>query len=130
MNGADVGRNPRELHCSRCDDLFRNTTGYSEFESILGAPEKDEETIESFFAELTPFQVVVEATASYEWFVSLVEPLADRVLLAHPKKLRVIAESTRKTDKLDAQILAEFLAQIAIPVSKRVVEISELYRTA
>ncbi len=47
---------------------------------------KEEDTIESFFAELTPFQVVVEATASYEWFVRLVEPLADRVLLAHPKK--------------------------------------------
>ncbi len=80
---------------------------------------KEEDTIESFFAELTPFQVVVEATASYEWFVSLVEPLADRVLLAHPKKLRVIAESTRKTDNLDAQILAEFLALDMIPEAHR-----------
>ena len=30
------------------------------------------------------FQVVVEATASYEWFVQLVEPLADACVLAHP----------------------------------------------
>ncbi len=52
----------------------------------------------------------MEATASYEWFVRLIEPVAQRVVLAHPKKLRVIAESTRKSDRLDAQILAEFLA--------------------
>ena len=80
---------------------------------------KETESIEEFFAELVPFQVVLEATASYEWFVKLVEPLADRVLLAHPKKLRVIAESTRKTDKLDAQILAEFLALDMIPEAHR-----------
>jgi hypothetical protein len=43
-------------------------------------------------------------------FVKLVEPLACRVVLAHPKKLRIIAESKRKSDKLDAQVLAEFLA--------------------
>lgn len=72
-----------------------------------------------FFQHLGSFQVVVEATASYEWFVRLVEPLAWRVLLAHPKKLRVIAESTRKTDKLDAQTLAEFLALDMIPQSWR-----------
>jgi transposase len=39
--------------------------------------------------------------------------------LAHPKKLRVIAESTKKTDKLDAQTLAEFLALDMIPQSWR-----------
>jgi hypothetical protein len=66
--------------------------------------------IQSWFRRLGAFQVTVEATSSYEWFVQLVKPLADRVVLAHPKKLRVIAESTRKTDKLDAQVLAEFLS--------------------
>ena len=79
----------------------------------------DEDRILDFFEELGPFQVVVEATASYEWFVQLIEPLAQRVLLAHPKKLRVIAESTKKTDKLDAQTLAEFLALDMIPPSWR-----------
>jgi transposase len=61
----------------------------------------------------------VEATASYEWFVQLVEPLAQRVVLAHPGKLRVIAESTRKSDKLDAKVLAEMLARDQIPASYR-----------
>ena len=77
------------------------------------------ERIYAFFAQLGRFEVVVEATASYEWFVQLVEPLARRVVLAHPKKLRVIAESTKKSDKLDAQTLAEFLALDMIPPSWR-----------
>ena len=82
----------------------------------------DETGIRRFFEELgqrETFQLVVEATASYEWFVRLVEPLAERVLLAHPKKLRVIAESTRKSDRLDAQVLAEFLALDMIPEAHR-----------
>ncbi len=72
-----------------------------------------------FFEELVPFRAVIEATASYEWLWRLLEPLADRMVLAHPKKLRVIAESTRKSDKLDAQVLAEFLALDMIPEAYR-----------
>jgi transposase len=67
------------------------------------------------FQELRPFQVVIEATASYYWLVELLEPLAQRIVLANPKKLRVIAESTRKTDRIDAYILALFLAMDMIP---------------
>lgn len=77
------------------------------------------EGIRAFFAGLGPFWAVVEATASYEWLVQLIEPLAERVVLAHPKKLRIIAESTRKSDRLDAQVLAEFLALDMIPEAYR-----------
>lgn len=79
----------------------------------------NEEAIAEFFAGLGDYQVVVEATASYEWFVRMVETSADRVLLAHPAHLRVIAQSKRKTDKLDAQTLAEFLALDQIPEAWR-----------
>jgi transposase len=79
----------------------------------------DVEAIVAFFRQLGDFQAVVEATASYEWLVELIEPLARRVILANPKKLRVIAESTKKTDKLDAQVLAEFLARDMIPQAHR-----------
>jgi transposase len=77
------------------------------------------DSIRAFFAGLGPFQAVVEATASYEWLVALIEPAADKVVLANPKKLRVIAESVKKTDKLDAQVLAEFLARDMIPEAHR-----------
>jgi transposase len=75
--------------------------------------------LRAFFAALGPFQAVVEATASYEWLWELLQPLAQRLILAHPKKLRVIAESTRKSDQLDAKVLAEFLALDMIPQAYR-----------
>jgi transposase len=77
------------------------------------------DAIRDFFAGLAPFRAVVEATASYEWLVALIEPLAEKVVLAHPGKLRVIAESVKKTDKLDAQVLAEFLARDMVPEAHR-----------
>ena len=80
---------------------------------------RDEELIADYFGQLGPYEAVVEATASYEWFVALIEPTAQRVALAHPGKLRVIAESKNKTDKLDAQTLAEFLALDQVPESWR-----------
>jgi transposase len=73
--------------------------------------------IVEFFGQFQPFKLVVEATASYQWFVALVEGSAEKIVLANPKKLRVIAESTKKTDRLDAQVLAEFLARDMIPQS-------------
>ena len=57
---------------------------------------QDTAGMEDFLRKQAPFQLVVESTSCYEWFVELAEPLADRVVLAHPRKLRVIAESTRE----------------------------------
>jgi transposase len=75
--------------------------------------------IDAFFAALGDFEAVLEATASYEWLWQRLEPLARRLVLAHPGKLRVIAESTKKSDKLDARVLAEFLALDLIPPAYR-----------
>jgi len=61
-----------------------------------------------------PVEVVVEATAAYKWFARLIEPLAERFVLAHSKKLRVIAEGAKKTDELDAQTL---VASTDVPVN-------------
>jgi transposase len=83
------------------------------FGHLLTAP------IVEYFQSLGEFQVTVEATASYEWFVRLVEPFAQRVVLAHPGKLRIIAESTRKSDRLDARTLADMLARDQIPPAYR-----------
>lgn len=77
------------------------------------------DAIREFLTGVGPCEVGLEATASYEWFVQLVEPLVRRVVLAHPKKLRIIAESTRKTDRIDAQVLAEFLARGMLPLAWR-----------
>jgi transposase len=89
----------------------------------------ESQPIRAFFQELGPFQVVVEATAAYEWFFQLIEDLADRLVLAHPKKLRVIAESTRKSDKIDAEVLGVFLALDMIPQAYRPTPRIRQYRT-
>lgn len=75
--------------------------------------------IVTFLEKWKDSEMVVEATASYEWFIKLAEPLSTRVVLAHPQRMRVIAESTRKSDKQDAQILAEFLSLGIIPAAYR-----------
>ena len=80
---------------------------------------RDTAGIRAFFEQQAPFRVVVEATATYEWFLLLVEDLTDRCVLAHPKKLRVIAESTHKSDRIDAHILALFLTLDMIPEAYR-----------
>src|SRR5262249_48238196 len=82
-----------------------------------------------FFRGLGDFEAVVEGTASYEWLWLLLEPLARRLVLAHPKKLRVIAESRRKSDHIDAQVLAEFLARDEIPEAYRPTPRQRQHRT-
>lgn len=79
----------------------------------------DEDAIIAFFKKHRPFRAVMEATAGYEWLWRLLEPLADSVVLAHPTKLRVIAETCTKTDKIDALKLAELLAKDSIPQAYR-----------
>jgi hypothetical protein len=75
--------------------------------------------IAAFLGELGPHEVVVEATVGYEWFLRLVEPFATRSVLAHPGKLRVIAQSTRNSDKLDAGAISDLLALGMIPEAHR-----------
>ena len=77
------------------------------------------QAILEFVPKHRPLQLVVEATAGYRWLFALVERDVERLVLAHPRKLRIIAESTRKSDRLDAQVLAEFLALDMIPEAYR-----------
>lgn len=79
----------------------------------------DPASIREFFEGLGPFQMAVEATSNYEWLLLLIEDLADRCVLSHPKKLRVIAESANKSDRVDAQVLAEFLLLDMLPEAWR-----------
>lgn len=50
--------------------------------------------------------VALEATRNWYWFVDLLQEQGMNVKLVHAKKARIIAESTIKTDKVDAQTLA------------------------
>lgn len=80
---------------------------------------QDISAIVAFFESLGEFQAAVEATGSYEWFVALIEPLAQRIVLVNAKKYRIIAESCHKTDKNDARNLAKSLAEDKLPPAYR-----------
>ena len=49
--------------------------------------------------------VTLEATGSWYWAVDVLEELGVDVHLANPHKVRIIAESTIKNDRVDARAL-------------------------
>src|SRR5690242_10334784 len=55
------------------------------------------------------FQVCYEASCGYGHFHDLLQPLATRVLVAHPGRLRLIFRSSDKNDPKDAERLAKLL---------------------
>ena len=65
------------------------------------------------FGEL---RAVVEAAGTYRWLYKLLAPLGT-VLLAHPQQLRAMVMRRSKTDKLDAQLLANLLRINQIPLA-------------
>src|SRR5262245_60256972 len=55
------------------------------------------------------FEVCYEASCGYGHFYDLLQPLAARVLVAHPGRLRLIFRSKNKNDRNDAERLAKLL---------------------
>ena len=59
--------------------------------------------------------VALEAGSQSAWIHDLLVELGARVTVVPPAKLRLIAESRRKTDKIDARLLAELLRVDGLP---------------
>src|SRR6266478_2611494 len=55
------------------------------------------------------FEVCYEASCGYGHYHDLLQPLAARVLVAHPGQLRLIFRSMNKNDRNDAERLAKLL---------------------
>ena len=66
--------------------------------------------------KLGTFRVVIEASGCYRWLYDLLRPHGT-VLLAHPLRLRAMIQRRSKTDKLDAQLLANLLRINQIPLA-------------
>lgn len=67
--------------------------------------------------ELGAFKVVYEASCGYGWLHDQLVPVAARVLVAHPGKVRLIFRSKRKTDRIDAKKLAKLLYLDEVPLA-------------
>lgn len=59
--------------------------------------------------------VVVEATGNAAAVVELLAPYVDRVVIANPKQVRMIAHAKIKTDAIDAAVLAKLYATGFLP---------------
>jgi transposase len=68
------------------------------------------EELELFARSLAPDdQVALEATGAAERIAAILEPHVARVLVANTRRVRAIAESKVKTDRVDAHTLCELL---------------------
>ena len=77
---------------------------------------QDTSTIVDVIRSLVPFRAVIEASGTYRWLYDLLHPHGT-VLLAHPLYLRAMVQRRSKTDKLDAQLLANLLRINQIPLA-------------
>jgi transposase len=77
---------------------------------------QDTATIVQTTKRLKPFRAVIEASGTYRWLYDLLRPLGT-VLLAHPLRLRAMIQRRSKTDKLDAQLLANLVRIDQIPLA-------------
>jgi len=62
-----------------------------------------------------PMKAVLEASYCWGPMFDWLDELADEVVLAHPSKVRAIAEARIKTDKIDSETLAHLLRADLIP---------------
>jgi len=88
--------------------------------------------VEYFRSKAGSATVTVEAVRGWYWLSELLTDLGVEMKLAHPRKVRLIAESTIKTDTVDAGTLAQlertgFLPEAYVP-SREVRDSRELLR--
>jgi transposase len=64
--------------------------------------------LERFFSR-DPMRVVMEAGGSSPWVSRLLESLGHEVVVCSPRRVRLIAESKLKNDRVDAEVLARLV---------------------
>jgi transposase len=73
------------------------------------------ESYELFLKDIKSMKAVVEAGRNWHVAVDLLEGLVKETKLAHPLKVRAIAEAKIKTDEIDSETLAQLLRANLIP---------------
>lgn len=89
--------------------------------------------LKEYFSKVPkPFKLAVEATYNWYYFVDLAREYADEVFLANSYELKSFAKRHKKTDKIDARLIADILRKGFLPVvtiaDKKTREIRELLR--
>src|SRR5215211_7976321 len=82
----------------------------------VGQIQTTPEALRIFADSLAPSdEVALEATGNTHAIARLLEARVARVVVANPAKTRAIAEAKVKTDKVDAEVLAQLLAADYLP---------------
>ncbi|MDD5703948.1 MAG: IS110 family transposase [Dehalococcoidales bacterium] len=72
--------------------------------------------LKDYFAGMPkPFTLAVESTYNWYFFVDLAEQYAEKVYLANSYELKAFAKRHKKTDKIDAHLIAEVLRKGYLP---------------
>lgn len=71
--------------------------------------------LEEFLQPYRPLEVVVETSPAWPWLFDRLQERGIDFVLAHAKRLRVIAESNYKSDAIDAELLARMRLAGLIP---------------
>jgi transposase len=101
-----------DVHRDFCQVAIKDASGLR----LAGRVKTSPKELELFAQSLAPDdQVALEATGPALEIAKILEPHVGRVLIANTRKLRAIAESKVKTDKLDASTLCELLAAGFLP---------------
>ncbi len=75
-----------------------------------------EETLHTVFKEIPkPFQLAVESTYNWYFFVDIAELYADKAFLANSYELKAFAKRNKKTDKIDAKLICDVLRKGYLP---------------
>lgn len=108
MNYAGV-----DLHKERSWFYVMNETGKRiSSKSISNSPE----ALKKYFETIPqPFILAVEATYNWYFFVDLAKSYADEVYLANSYELKAFAKRNKKTDKIDAKLIADILRKGYLP---------------
>ncbi len=77
----------------------------------------EKEKIQEFFSDFKELTIAIEACNTGEHIFDALEMDGHNVVLAHPLKTRIIAESKIKTDRIDAKILVHLLRTNFLPTS-------------
>lgn len=101
---------------------------------VKGKVANSKDAIRSFFADIDGYTIksVMEATSNYYWMHETLSEIGIRSKLAHPLKVKAIADARIKSDKIDAGILSDLLRADMIPESyipdQRTRELREVLR--
>jgi transposase len=101
-----------DVHRDFCEVAIKDESGLRRAGRVKTSPAE----LELFAQSLAPDdRVALEATGPAQAIARILEPHVGSVVIANTRKLRAIAESKVKTDKVDASTLCELLAAGFLP---------------